>query len=81
MEEKQHRRAFLETRQSLEVKLVIEEQSAEQVGIQYIFRPQARFCSHGAKKNVMENFNKVTKSQTYRDSSSQINYTIKKFQR
>lgn len=32
VEEKQQRRAFLETRQSLEVKLVIEEQSAEQVG-------------------------------------------------
>lgn len=31
VEEKQQRRAFLETRQSLEVKLVIEEQSAEQV--------------------------------------------------
>lgn len=30
VEEKQQRRAFLETRQSLEVKLVIEEQSAEQ---------------------------------------------------
>lgn len=31
VEEKQQRRAFLETRQSLKVKLVIEEQSAEQV--------------------------------------------------
>lgn len=31
VDEKQQRRAFLETRQSLEVKLVIEEQSAEQV--------------------------------------------------
>lgn len=31
VEDKQQRRAFLETRQSLEVKLVIEEQSAEQV--------------------------------------------------
>jgi hypothetical protein len=29
--DKQQRRAFLETRQSLEMKLVIEEQSAEQV--------------------------------------------------
>ena len=31
--EKKHRRAFLETRQSLEVKMVIEEQSREQVGV------------------------------------------------
>lgn len=31
VEDKQQRQAFLETRQSLEVKLVIEEQSAEQV--------------------------------------------------
>lgn len=29
--DKKHRRAFLETRQSLEVKMVIEEQSREQV--------------------------------------------------
>jgi len=31
VEDEQQRRAFLETRQSLEVKMVIEEQSAEQV--------------------------------------------------
>lgn len=31
LDDRQHRNAFLETRQSLEVKLVIEEQSAEQV--------------------------------------------------
>jgi hypothetical protein len=33
VEDKQQRRAFLETRQSLEMKLVIEEQSAEQVSM------------------------------------------------
>jgi adenylate cyclase 3 len=38
LSDKQQRRAFLETRQSLEVKLLIEEQSAEQVKkITYIF--------------------------------------------
>lgn len=31
--EAKHRRAFLEAKQSLEVKMVIEEQSAEQVSI------------------------------------------------
>lgn len=32
LSDKQQRRAFLETRQSLEMKMLIEEQSAEQVG-------------------------------------------------
>lgn len=37
MGESKHKRAFLEAKQSLEVKMVIEEQSAEQVNIFWFF--------------------------------------------
>lgn len=38
MGESKHKRAFLEAKQSLEVKMVIEEQSAEQVPTIYNFK-------------------------------------------
>lgn len=38
MGESKHKRAFLEAKQSLEVKMVIEEQSAEQVILRLNFR-------------------------------------------
>ena len=37
MADRKHRKAFLEARQSLEVKLNLEEQSQQQVGICYVF--------------------------------------------
>lgn len=37
MGESKHKRAFFEAKQSLEVKMVIEEQSAEQVCINFLF--------------------------------------------
>lgn len=43
VDEKQQRRALLETRQSLEVKLVIEEQSAEQVSLSDISGYMVKF--------------------------------------
>lgn len=44
--DKKHRRAFLETRQSLEVKMVIEEQSREQVCTVCCYIPVLRFLRH-----------------------------------
>lgn len=52
VDEKQQRRAFLETRQSLEVKLVIEEQSAEQVSNQ---TTSINLSRQAGKKSVHNN--------------------------